>query len=92
MDLGEKALSSGIRRATVGMWLAWPLVIGIVAAGTYLISQGHDTAGTILVSLALSPVIGAFVLNRLVRPKSETKPPEDAGEKKQNAEQGLTRD
>jgi uncharacterized membrane protein len=84
MDLGEKALNSGIARANAGMYLAWPLVIGIVAAGTYLIVQGHDTAGTFLVESALLIVVGAYILNRIVSPRGEKKPPESSDDVKKN--------
>lgn len=67
MALGEKALGWGIFRANVGMFLAWPLVIGIVAAGAYLIHEGHDWAGTIMVESALLIVVGAYVLQRIER-------------------------
>ncbi len=78
MELGERALKSGINRANVGMALSWPLVIGIVGAGTYLIAQDHDWAGTVIVDSALLIVVGAYVLNRLVRPRGENKPPESS--------------
>jgi uncharacterized membrane protein len=74
MDLGERAMNSGIRRATAGMVLAWPLVLGIVAAGTYLITQNHGWEGVALVDSALGLVIGAYILNYLVRPKDKKKP------------------
>ena len=80
MDLGERALNSGISRAKAGMFLAWPLVITIVAAGTFLIAHGHDTAGTILVESTLLTVVGAYILNQLVRPRGEKKPSEPADE------------
>ena len=67
MDLGEKALGWGIFRANVGMFLAWPLVIGIVAAGATLIYKGHDVAGTILAESGLALVVGAFVLQKIER-------------------------
>jgi uncharacterized membrane protein len=67
MALGEKALGWGIFRANAGMLLAWPLIIGIVAAGAYLIHEGHDWAGTIMVESALAIVVGAFVLQRIER-------------------------
>jgi len=41
MDLSERALGWGIFRANVGMFLAWPLVIGIV--GGERISSMRDT-------------------------------------------------
>lgn len=72
MDLSEKAMGWGIFRANVGMFLAWPLVIGIVGWGGYLIHEGHDTAGATLVLGALGTVVGAYLLG--VLPNREGKP------------------
>lgn len=69
MQLGERALEAGIFRANVGMLLAWPLVIGIVGVGTFLIYTGHDVAGTILAESGLAIVVGAFVLQKIERSK-----------------------
>jgi uncharacterized membrane protein len=77
IDLAEKSMGWGIFRANVGMFLAWPLVIGIVAAGTYLINQGHDTAGATLVVSTLGTVLGAFVLNRIAEQREQSAGTED---------------
>ncbi len=88
MELGEKALNGGLFRANVGMLLAWPLVIGIVASGTFLIYNGHDTAGTILAESGLAIVVGAFVLQkiekfmRIGKSKENGKAREEASEDK----------
>src|SRR5271157_1494089 len=65
MDLAEKSMGWGNFRANVGMFLAWPLVVCIVVAGTYLIHEGHDAAGTTMVVSGLGTVVGAFILNKL---------------------------
>jgi uncharacterized membrane protein len=67
MELGEKALDWGIFRANLGMLLAWPLVIGIVGAGTFLIYAGHDVAGATLAETALALVGGGYLLQRIER-------------------------
>jgi uncharacterized membrane protein len=85
MDLGEKALKAGIFRANTGMFLAWPLMFGVVLSGSLLVYAGHDSAGTFIVESGLTLVAGTYVLNkitqwRMLREKTKLKIEEDGEE------------
>lgn len=65
MDLGEKALDAGIKRAYIGMGLAWPLMIGVVVSGSLLVYTGHDTAGTTIVTSGLGLIAAAYITQQI---------------------------
>ena len=65
MDLGEKALNSGISRANLGMYLSWPLMLLIVLAGSLLVYTGHDTSGTVIVTSGLSLIGGIYAFSTI---------------------------
>ena len=67
MELGERALDAGIFRANMGMFLAWPLMIGIVSLGGYLIHEGKGGYGITLVESGLAIVVGAYVFKQAER-------------------------
>jgi len=79
MELADKALGWGIFRANVGMFLAWPLVIGIVGWGGYLIHEGHDASGATVVLGALATVVGAYLLGALPNREGKSPDTEDTG-------------
>lgn len=65
MDLGERALTSGIFRANIGMFLSWPMMMGVIVAGSLLVHTGHDKAGTTIVIGGLGLVGGTYIVNKL---------------------------
>lgn len=64
MDLGEKALASGISRANLGMYLSWPVMVLVILFGSLLVHSGHDKAGTIIVTAALTLMGSIYALNK----------------------------
>jgi len=72
MDLGEKALSSGIFRANFGMFLSWPLMLLVVVAGSVLVYMGHDTSGTTIVISGLTVIGSTYVVDRIAKARMES--------------------
>lgn len=67
MELTEKAFNAGNLRAYIGMFLAWSIVISLVGAGVYALSNGNGWQGVALMSAAVTPVLGAFVTKEVLR-------------------------
>ena len=82
MDLGERALNSGITRANLGMYLSWPLMVMVVAAGSYLVHTGHDRSGTVIVTSGLGLIGGIYALNKFVKPRGQPDKLKDQGKGK----------
>ncbi len=90
MDLGEKSLNWGIFRATAGLFLAWPLMGGVVVAGYFLIQAGHDWAGTVIVSTGLTLIGGSYVVNKITKWKRAQKSGKDESSADEEGEHSDT--
>ncbi len=67
ISLEKRVIASDIYKSWVGLILAGILGVLIVLCGSYVIHEGHDTAGASIITTTLIGVVTAFVKGAKVR-------------------------
>lgn len=62
-EMEKLALTSGTRRAHLGLWLGFVIVLVGMLAGAFLIWNGRETEGFVLVLSQLGILAGSFLFS-----------------------------
>lgn len=60
--LEANVVASDIWRSWAGLIMGFLLAVAVLACGTWLVSQNHDTAGAIFVSSGMAGIASVFVV------------------------------